>query len=143
MCGAFRAEVVCGLYWHVSMHGDCLLMLGSVAMERNTQHTARHQYWSASMCLFVWNKMMQKGRDAFSSILIGLALYNSVFHWLAFAHCFVNGWPAVTWQFVDPIIFYVLVCKHVDVCMCTFVYCIQKTLLCLFISSPYHLFWSG
>lgn len=58
---------------------------------------------------------MQKGRDAFSSILIGFALLNSVSHWLASAHCFVNGWPAVTWQFVDPII---SVCSCVQACGC-------------------------
>lgn len=38
-------------------------MLGSVAMERNTQHTAQHPYWRFSV--FVWNKVMQKGKDAF------------------------------------------------------------------------------
>lgn len=48
--------------------------------------------------------MMQRGRDALSSVLIGFVLSKSLSDWLAFAHCCVNGWPAVTWQFVDPII---------------------------------------
>lgn len=57
---------------------------------------------------------MQRGRDALSSVLIGFVLSKSLSDWLAFAHCCVNGWPAVTWQFVDPII---SVCQHVDVCL--------------------------
>jgi len=65
-------------------------------MERHTQPE----------CVSVWDKVMQKGRDAFSSILIGFTLQKSGSHWLAFAQCFVNRWPAVTWQFVDPIIIY-------------------------------------
>lgn len=98
------------------MHGDCLLMLGSVAMERNTQPSIST---GASVCLFVWNKVMQKGRDASSLVLIGFALQNSIAHWLAFAHCFVNGWPAVTWQFVDPIIS-MFVCASMWMYVCAF-----------------------
>lgn len=36
-------------HWHLSMHADGLLMLGSVAMESNAHHTAQHQYWRFSM----------------------------------------------------------------------------------------------
>ena len=89
------------------MHGDCLLMLGSVAMERSTQLSISTGT-SVCVCVYVWKKVMQKGRDAFSSILIGFPSLKPCVPLAVFAHCFVNGWLSVTWQFVDPIILCVL-----------------------------------
>lgn len=56
-------------HWSVSMHVDCLLMLDSVAMEKSTHHRAHRQHLSVCPC--VWNQVMWKGMDAFSSNAIG------------------------------------------------------------------------
>lgn len=76
-------------------HVRFLLMLDSVAMERGLQHQR------GCFTMFVWSKVMQKGTPAPS--LIGCSLYNSACHRLTPAHRCSNGWPAVTWQFDDPI----------------------------------------
>lgn len=62
--------------------------------------------------MFGWNKVMQR-RGRLPPALIGWFLYNLVCDWLAPAHRCSKGWPAVTWQFDDPVVC-VLVHKNGD-----------------------------
>lgn len=53
--------------------------------------------------MFGWSKVMQR-RGRLPPALIGCFLYKAACDWLVPAHRCSKGWPAVTWQFDDPVV---------------------------------------